>query len=154
MVIIYTFGLKVTYKGEDRSKALKQFIEQHQVNIVLDVRYNNGNYYKNWNCNGEHIESMVKSCFNGHVRYIHDPRLGIPPEIRKTYDPGWAEFWYENQLYRWNLTSFFEKCADSERIVLLCVENLRDPKTPYCHRIWLRDYLVEQGIAQLGEVVE
>lgn len=156
MLTIFTFGLKVTRKGENRLDALKQFILQHTITIVLDVRFNTGNRYPQWNCNGNNIRNMVKSCFNGSVRYLHDMRLGMPPEKRQQYKfkPNWAEFWYQFHVQSNKSLEFFENCAEFERIVLLCIENIKDPNSPYCHRIWLRDFLVELDLAQLGEVSE
>lgn len=156
MITIFTFGLKVTHRGENRLEALKQFIQQYAITTVLDVRFNTGNHYPHWNCNGDHIETMIKSVFNGSVRYIHDFRMGMPPEKRQEYKykPNWGEFWYQFHVQSNKALEFFENCAESERIVLLCVENLKNPETPYCHRIWLRNFLVEMNIAQLGEIVE
>jgi hypothetical protein len=99
---------------------------------------------------------MIREGFNLKSIYIAAPRLGIPSQIRLTYkfDPGMAELWYLNKIYKEKLDEAFQFESNEERVLLLCVENLKDPNTPYCHRIWLRNYLVSQGWAELGEVVE
>ncbi|MHA1425539.1 MAG: DUF488 family protein [Candidatus Helarchaeota archaeon] len=153
-MIIYTFGLKVTHRGEDRLEALRQFIEQHSITVVLDVRSSVGNHFPRWKCNGQHIAEMVQRRFNGKCRYVHVPALGIPYEIRQKYKgrPKDAEHWYLN--YLWERKDLTFTAYQEETLVLLCVENIRDPMTPYCHRIWLRNWLVDEYNAGLGEVVE
>lgn len=153
-MIVFTFGLKVTQKGEGRLRALEDFIREHKITKILDVRYNPGNHYKNWNCNGDNICKMLKEKFPLKCSYVSHCELGIPYNIRRNYqkDPGLMELWYLNYLYREELLKTFD-FYQNERVLLICVENIKDPKTPYCHRIWLRNYLVENG-HELGEVIE
>lgn len=150
---IFTFGLKVTYKGENRLEVLKQFIEQNSITTVIDVRYSTGNQYERWNCNGFHIERMIEKDFKDKCRYIHAPRLGIQWKVRQAYkdDPKGMEFWYLNYLREEDLLVMFETFINPERVLLLCVENIKDPQTPHCHRFWLQNCLVAEDLAELGE---
>jgi hypothetical protein len=157
VIKVFTFGLKVTVKGENRSETLRRFIIENKVTMVFDIRADTGNYYANWNCNGNHIAAMIKMNFKCYkCVYISKPELGISSQIRSKYksDPTMCEFWYLNHIYQERLDNCFKFESDAERILLLCIENLKDPQTPYCHRIWLRNYLVKQELAELGEVVE
>lgn len=156
MFKVYTFGLKVTFQGENRLETLKRFISTHKITMVYDIRYDRGNYYRNWNCNGDNIAKMIKKKFDYNCGYFTAPKLGIPGDIRLKYKsiPFMMEFLYINQVYREKLDRVFEFESNEERVLLLCIENLKDPKSPYCHRIWLRNYLVGSKLAELGEVME
>lgn len=139
---IFTFGLKQTYKGEDRLHALRIFIIKHGITLVMDIRYNVGNQYPNWNCNGKNIRKLVETGMYKHIKYGHFKSLGIPPKERKIYknNPEKMKEWYMKYLANWNVKKGLAE-FENENIVLLCLENLNNPKTPYCHRIWLKEYL-------------
>jgi hypothetical protein len=124
--------------------------------MVYDIRFDRGNYYKGWNCNGNSIARMIGERFAFNCGYFEAPRLGIPRDIRFQYKatPLAMEFLYINKVYREKLDKVFQFESNEERILLLCVENLKDLKTPYCHRIWLRNYLVGAKLAELGGVCE
>jgi len=156
---IFTFGLKQTYHNEKRLQTLLKFIKISKIDVVIDVRFNRGNRFRNWNCNGINIHNAIKQTYNGCCLYRALSIAGIPPWLRKKYakDPRGMEHFYLNYLYenRELFLPYFLKYV-GKNILLLCVENLKNPKTPYCHRIWLRDWLIAEGIAVKGneEVLE
>jgi len=157
MFKIFTFGLKITFQGENRLESLRQFILKHGITVVYDIRYDGGNYYLNWNCNSNHIAAMIRANFPRYeCAYFRRPCLGISGKTRSQYqwNPQEMEFIYLNAIYERHLEREFEIENSAERILLLCVENLKDPKTPYCHRIWLRNYLVGTKLAELGDISE
>lgn len=144
---VLTFGLKQTFKGEDRLETLKQFILEHKINIVFDVRYSTGNYYTKWNCNGDHIKKMVNSLAKESdldLVYVHWQDCGIPYTTRKKFEnrPEDMKAYYLKYIKDNNLfQAFLTMIPETAIVVLLCVENLADPKTKHCHRIWLKEYL-------------
>jgi hypothetical protein len=100
---------------------------------------------------------MIKANFPHYeCVYFRRPCLGISGKTRSQYlgNPREMEFIYLNAIYERHLEREFEIESSEECILLLCIEDLRNPKTPYCHRIWLRDYLVGAKLAELGEVME
>ena len=150
---VFTFGLKQTYNGERRSETLKRFIWKENINYVIDIRKNRGNRYSNWDCNGKNVAQMIKSVFDGGCEYNYCGLLGIPGYQRRKfrYDHTAMEHWYLTYLYenRDFVRGYFTQ-FQGQKILLLCVENLKNPRTPHCHRIWLRDWLISEGLAELG----
>jgi len=153
---IFTFGVKQTYTGENQLQVLLDFIKEYCIDVVIDVRYNRGNRFKKWVCNGNHIEQAINQQFTpAECHYVAFPHTGISPKIRKKYGqcPRDLEVCYYLYLleHRDEILSFFRKYS-MLNVVLLCVENLKNPKTPFCHRRWLAFWLKDYGIAE--EVVE
>ena len=143
--MIFDFGLKKTYRSEDRVKAFLDFIKTNNITVIFDVRWNRMNYYNQWKLNGTNLEQLIQDNFNGTHKYIHHAILGIPTIIRNQFknQPEKAKAWYREKLEGLEAEKLFEPYKD-KNIVLLCVENLKNPQTPYCHRIWLKEYLEEK----------
>lgn len=144
---IFDFGVKQTYKGENRLETLREFIKDNDIKYIIDVRYNTGNQYKEWKCNEKHLFYLS---FELEIYYFHSRELGIPPLVRKLYhnNPTEMKKWYNGYIkdelrIQSVLNQILEYLKDGN-IILICVENLNDPKTPYCHRIWLKEILLKK----------
>ncbi len=157
LVEVYTFGLKQTYYLEKRQQTLLAFIREHGIEVAIDVRHNRGDRFKNWDCSGLNLSKAIRATFGDTCRYLPLPLLGIPSGKRREYarDPKKMEHWYLNFIHenRELVLSYFDKVR-GKKVVLLCIENLKSPSSPYCHRIWLRDWLVGEGIATIGNQEE
>lgn len=144
---IFDFGVKQTYKGENRLETLRKFIKDNDIKYIIDVRYNTGNLYQNWNCNEKHLFHLS---FELEIYYFHSKELGVPHSIIKLYknNPSEMKKWYNNHIKegirtQYILNQILEYLKDGN-IVLICIENLNNPKTPYCHRIWLKEILLKE----------
>lgn len=129
----YEFGLKQVEKGEDRLASLHEFVDYFEIDWLIDIRYNRGNRYINWKCNGTNLEKEFGS------QYVWIREMGIPPQIRKQFknSPMEAKQWYLKRLQIIDARKLVAPYIQgNDKCAFLCVENVNDPKTRHCHRFW------------------
>lgn len=137
---IFEYGLK-----KKKPKEFLDFIKTNNIKVIVDIRNSRGDRYKNWWGSGNAFEKLVR---DHHFDYFWFKNLGIPFKIRYNYreDPeGMRKAYQENLKKNQNALDFkmVYELAKDNIICLICVEDLSNPKTPYCHRIWCQQKLIE-----------
>ena len=122
--------LTIGYEGRS-PEALMTELRNREVQVLLDVRLR-----PNSRKPGFSKTSLREACEAGGIQYVHDKRLGTPPEMMDHVKSGAGYDWETSEQYRVFLrtqTEALEKAVDivtHNVTCLLCFE--RQPAD--CHR--------------------
>jgi uncharacterized protein YeaO (DUF488 family) len=141
---IYTFGLKkLPRTKENRLNDLIKFCKDNNISTILDVRWDRGDRFSNWVCNGK---IMPKILFKNFLNYEWIQSLGVSRQERDKYQFNWNGFvsyfneylgyMFDSSTYHNLFSEILEKLKSGNNIVLLCVERHKR-----CHRFLLKEFL-------------
>lgn len=140
--------LTIGYEGREQQELI-DLLREHQIDVLLDVRLR-----PNSRKPGFSKSSLRESCETAGIGYVHDKRLGTPPDMMDHVRSGAGYDWETSEQYRTFLRTQCEALEEADTLVtasrtcLLCFE--RSPAD--CHRRIVAEELAARRGLQIQHI--